>query len=269
MANNKSCLKTGLKVSAVVILIWIFANIYFDRMAEFRDVQSPEPMPTPIPTATPTPTPTPAPVVVKPTPEPTPAFVLADVKDEELPDQVELLESEQFVLADGAGTATAAAGREVNLIGIKDGRIEISYLTSRKTVPLEKTNFKELVLEKRAAFKAAEARRIEAERLAQKKADSEKAAEEARQAGIKEKIKRQFNLFNGSNIYFVEAVKKNMHDPSSFKHVETTYVFDEPTNTIVVRMKFRGKNAVGGTVLNSALGRLTLDGTVLEIEPEN
>jgi hypothetical protein len=78
-----------------------------------------------------------------------------------------------------------------------------------------------------------------------------------------EQVAAQFSAWDGSHRKLVEAVKKRMHNPRSFEHVETRYgvVGDE----LVVTMEFRGTNAFGGVVRNTAAGRFGLDGSTREI----
>ncbi len=54
-----------------------------------------------------------------------------------------------------------------------------------------------------------------------------------------------------------------MHDPSSYKHVETFY--GDYDNYLVIETKFRGKNAFGGIVTNSIKAKVDLNGNVIEV----
>lgn len=70
--------------------------------------------------------------------------------------------------------------------------------------------------------------------------------------------------YDGSFTPLKDFVKKNMHDPSSFEHVETRYLVEEDFATIV--MNYRGKNAFGGVVLNSISAKVSVDGNCTPIE---
>src|SRR5690606_12808208 len=60
----------------------------------------------------------------------------------------------------------------------------------------------------------------------------------------KKDIESHFNPWNGSHIQLVEYVKPKLRDPSSFEHVETSYV--DKGDKIFVTMHFRCKNGFGG-----------------------
>ncbi len=79
------------------------------------------------------------------------------------------------------------------------------------------------------------------------------------------KIQAQFDPWNGSNIYLVQAVKASMNDPSSFKHVNTSYYTDRKNRSIIhVVMQFRGKNAFGALVLNQVKANMDANGNILD-----
>lgn len=70
--------------------------------------------------------------------------------------------------------------------------------------------------------------------------------------------------WDGSISSFQDVVKKQLHDPSSFEHVETSY--NTKHGEAKVRMKFRAKNKLGAKVLNQADGILnTSDGSVSSV----
>lgn len=56
---------------------------------------------------------------------------------------------------------------------------------------------------------------------------------------------------DGTNYEVIKLVKKNMNDPKSFEHVETSYA--DNGADVVVFMKFRGNNAFGAKVLSEAV----------------
>lgn len=85
-------------------------------------------------------------------------------------------------------------------------------------------------------------------------------------------LKEQFSDWDGSHRSSVEAIKRAMHDGSSYKHVETRYNIirvDDSKIHLIVMTRFRGTNLFGGVV--TSLARTTVDaetGHVLNIEIE-
>lgn len=71
-------------------------------------------------------------------------------------------------------------------------------------------------------------------------------------------IERQFNPWNGSHIDLTRRIKKDMNDPDSFEHVETT--FRRENGNIIVYEKFRGTNKFGAVVTNEIIAEYTMDG---------
>ncbi|WP_185213795.1 hypothetical protein [Sphingobacterium mizutaii] len=77
----------------------------------------------------------------------------------------------------------------------------------------------------------------------------------------KNEIEKWMKGRNGIILEFENEVKKKMHDQESFEHIETSY--SNKGFEAKVRMKYRGKNKLGVTVLNEANGILnTENGTV-------
>lgn len=110
------------------------------------------------------------------------------------------------------------------------------------------------VKQEKDAFAAKESAReaaLEAKRAA------ERAAERTK------RIESCFSSWNGSHIRLVRLIKEAMHDPKSFKHVETRY--GDRGDHLLVHMSYRGKNAFGALVLNSVTAKCDLDGNVIEI----
>ena len=79
----------------------------------------------------------------------------------------------------------------------------------------------------------------------------------------KERIEKQFSLWNGAHNNLTEAIKESMNDPKSYEHVETRYI--EFTDYLTVTTTFRGKNAFGGVVKQTVVAKVDLDGNILEI----
>ena len=135
-------------------------------------------------------------------------------------------------------------------------------------------------MEARAAERARERRieeAIEAKTAADAKARAdEKAAKQAakakKEAAKKAEDRRKgfhcLSMWDGSHRGFVNAVKERMNDPDSFEHDSTKVtpvgVVKPGRHSIV--MEFRGRNAFGGMVRNTAVGSYlpncsyTLDG---------
>jgi hypothetical protein len=79
----------------------------------------------------------------------------------------------------------------------------------------------------------------------------------------KEKIESQFSAWDGAHHNLERMIKKNMNDPDSYDHIETTYW--DMGDHLVVLTKFRGKNAFGGKVINMVKAKVDLDGNVIKI----
>jgi hypothetical protein len=61
-------------------------------------------------------------------------------------------------------------------------------------------------------------------------------------------VKSQFSPWDGSHYYLVKLLKNNMNDADSFEHMETRYT--DNGDGLKIIMKYRGKNAFGGKVIN-------------------
>ncbi|PXX88759.1 hypothetical protein DIT71_17275 [Marinobacter vulgaris] len=79
----------------------------------------------------------------------------------------------------------------------------------------------------------------------------------------KEKIRSQFSSWDGSHLNLERFVKKRMHNPDSYEHVETTY--GDRGNHLVVRTVFRGTNALGAVVTNSITAKVSHNAQILEV----
>lgn len=82
----------------------------------------------------------------------------------------------------------------------------------------------------------------------------------------KELINKQFSQWDGSHIKLEQIIKESMHDPDSYKHVETRY--SDKGDHLIVITKYRGANAFGGIVTEYAKAKVTLYGKVLEVTGE-
>lgn len=61
-------------------------------------------------------------------------------------------------------------------------------------------------------------------------------------------IKKQFSAWDGSHYELVRLLKENMNDADSFEHIQTRY--NDDGDGLTIMMKYRGKNAFGGKIIN-------------------
>jgi hypothetical protein len=100
---------------------------------------------------------------------------------------------------------------------------------------------------------------------AEEKVRKEVAAQQAREARKKE-VEGQFSGWDGSHRTFERLIKQTMNDPDSYEHVETR--FADKGDYIRVFTKFRGKNAFGGMVVDSATADFTITGDLIRVIEE-
>jgi hypothetical protein len=94
----------------------------------------------------------------------------------------------------------------------------------------------------------------------QTKLDEQSQAKKA----LSEKFKEDcISPWDGSCKVLVDYVKNSMNDPESFEHVETGF-WNMNTHAVVL-MKFRGKNAFGGKVLNAIKAEISWDCKVINV----
>lgn len=112
--------------------------------------------------------------------------------------------------------------------------------------------------------------RIEEE--ARRKRESEQRLAEARRhermqraanPPREDRIRRSFSLWNGSHRGVTDYIKKVMNDPKSYEHIETSY--SDRDDHLIVKTRFRGRNAFGGMVVNTIVAKTDLDGNVLDV----
>ena len=126
-----------------------------------------------------------------------------------------------------------------------------------RLVAERKERVERLVLErKEREERLAAERKAESERFA-----AELEAEQRDKEAKAEKKRKGFHFlsaWNGSHPVFVRMVKKDLLDPKSFKHIETSVTpvsYDILTNgSHNIYMKFRAKNAFGSYVIHTASG---------------
>ncbi len=86
-----------------------------------------------------------------------------------------------------------------------------------------------------------------------------KSKEETR----RERIEKSFSVWDGSHRRLTKVIKESMNDPKSYEHVKTVY-WDKGDH-LLVNTTFRGKNALGGVVVNWVEAKVDLNGNVTEI----
>lgn len=79
----------------------------------------------------------------------------------------------------------------------------------------------------------------------------------------KARVTAQFSTWDGAHINLEKQIKSRMHDPKSYQHVETFYL--DRGDHILVTTKFRGKNALGALVLNTARAKVDISGKILAL----
>lgn len=98
----------------------------------------------------------------------------------------------------------------------------------------------------------------------------EETPEEAAKRAAEEAKQKKFGLhclssWDGSHRNFKDLVKNRMNDPDSFEHVETKVTPVKANGRHVVIMRFRGRNAFGGMVENTAKGSYLPDCSSLRL----
>lgn len=120
--------------------------------------------------------------------------------------------------------------------------------------------------DERLARDAIEARQDSIRREVEKSKAVEREREQAREE-YANRHEKYFSAWDGSCRPLVKVVKASMNDPRSFEHVETIKG-QEYNGKVSVKMKFRGKNRFGGTVLQVVTCELSGDGEVSKVEIE-
>jgi hypothetical protein len=82
---------------------------------------------------------------------------------------------------------------------------------------------------------------------------------------IVKRFEQNFVKSDGSVSPVVEYLEKSMNDPNSFEHIKTEYNLSNDGN-FHVQMKFRGKNAFGGLVINSVSAKVSQEGNVFDVK---
>ncbi len=79
-----------------------------------------------------------------------------------------------------------------------------------------------------------------------------------------EKIKNQFSSWNGEHTKLVDIIKSDLHDPSSFEHVESLYL--DLHDYVLVEVTYRANNMYGAKVKESIAARFTIDGDFIRLD---
>lgn len=109
--------------------------------------------------------------------------------------------------------------------------------------------------------------RISTEEAVEVKKQAEvKAAADAK-AAYQAWVKDQFSAWDGTNSYLVDLVKRNLNDPKSFEHVETTYA--DKGDYLLVKMTYRAKNAFGGLILQNVTAKSDYKTDTISIISQN
>jgi hypothetical protein len=106
----------------------------------------------------------------------------------------------------------------------------------------------------------------EAERILVEEKNKRVRKEKAEKNRIKEQIRAQFSLWDGSHNNLTDLIKKSMNDPDSYSHIRTNR--KRIDDYLIVETRFRGKNVYGGIVMNSVTAKVDFEGNVLEIISE-
>lgn len=93
------------------------------------------------------------------------------------------------------------------------------------------------------------------------KCNSDKPAETESISPREQKIKDQFNTWDGSHKGLEAWVKRQMNDPGSYEHVESRW--GDNGDRITVSLTFRGKNVYGGVVTQTAIADFDLEGNMI------
>lgn len=83
----------------------------------------------------------------------------------------------------------------------------------------------------------------------------------------RQKIEKLFDpSLDGQVPAVMNSIMNSMHDSWSYEHIRTAYSDKGDPDFVYIECAFRGKNAFGAKVVNTALAKVDLDGNVLEIE---
>ena len=84
-----------------------------------------------------------------------------------------------------------------------------------------------------------------------------------KEAKRKKLIEEQFSAWDGSHKGLTRMLKKNMRNPDSYEHIETTYRDDG--KSLLIKTSYRGQNGFGGMTIGNVTARVDFNGNVLEV----
>jgi TolA-binding protein len=134
---------------------------------------------------------------------------------------------------------------------------------------VEEIQVEEISEEQKLANEEERLRRIEqreAEALEQQKQEEEQREEERKrqeEEAYQKQIEDQFSPWDGSHTKLTRLIKERLNDPKSYDHTKTTYKIEG--DDILILTDFRAKNAFGGIVQSSVIGKASIDGENVEI----
>ena len=122
-------------------------------------------------------------------------------------------------------------------------------------------------LETDASSISARTRKEAIRQLAIADPDNQKFKNEIRELKKKQarsaKVRSLFSSWDGSNRKINQMIKSSMHDPDSFKHVQTRHWL--MGENVIVVTSFRGKNGFGGVVTQSIKVEMDIEGNILKV----
>lgn len=127
----------------------------------------------------------------------------------------------------------------------------------------EDAKAKEIADAKKVAEDKAKA---DADAKAKAKADADAKAKAEKD--FNDWVNSQFSPWDGSNYNLVDLIKQNMNDPKSFEHIETRQSIEKGKG-ITLYMKYRGKNAFGGLIINTVEAYADYNTQVLHVTKVN
>lgn len=77
-------------------------------------------------------------------------------------------------------------------------------------------------------------------------------------------VQQGFSAWDGSHRQLERWIKKNLKDPDSYEHIETSYI-DKGGNELVVLTKYRARNGFGGMTIGQTAARANIDGSLIEV----
>jgi hypothetical protein len=96
--------------------------------------------------------------------------------------------------------------------------------------------------------------------------EAEEATKEAEAYQLKRSIiEKHFFSYDGSHMNLERYIKKNMNDPNSYEHVETTFNIPGKGDFYYVFSTYRGNNAFGGKIVDNIKAKADMNGNIIEI----